>query len=431
MGVAKNSLGMPELLESIKAFVPAAKSEVDKNNSALVFKIEHDKTLGRLAHVRVFQGKLKNRDLIRNITAQRDEKLALIRKSYTNKQVDIGELFAGDIGIVSGMPQVQIGDILGSDEAIPALTSLQIPLLTVGVKAQNEADYPKLAEALQELSSEDPLLEFEWFREDRELNLHIMGNIQMEIMEMILDERFGIPVSFDEPRVVYKETPKTKAQGYARYTMPKPCWAVTRFEIEPGERGSGIVYQSKVGVNDIANKYQNEIERTISKALEQGIKGWEVSDIKITLIEGEDHEMHSRPGDFIIATPMAIMEALQNADTKLLEPVLDFRISAPEEFLGKIAGELTQMRAVFANPAFDDGKFTLDGEVPAATSMDFSIRLSSLTGGKGKVKFTFSGYQDCPEGEGQEREFKGVSPLDTSKWILHARGAFKTNEWRL
>jgi len=431
LGVAKNGTGMTELLDSIVNYLPEAKLNSEVETSALVFKIEHDKTLGRLAHIRLFNGSLKNRDSIRNVVAKRDEKVALIRKTYTNKHVDIGTLQAGDIGIVSGMPEVQVGDILGSNKDIPKLTSLQIPLLTVGIKSKNEADYARLAEALQELSSEDPLLQFEWFKEDREMNLHIMGTIQMEILEMLLRNRFGLEISFDEPKVVYKETPAKEIEGYIRYTMPKPCWAVLRFKIEPGERGSGIVYKSNVGVNDVLQKYQNEVKRTIPKALEQGIKGWEVTDIKITLIEGEDHEMHSRPGDFMIATPMGLLKGLKEADTKLLEPILKFRISAPEEFLGKIAGELNQLRAVFANPEFDDGKFHLEGEAPAATTMDFNIRLSSLTGGKGKVKFSFSGYQDCPEEEGYERAFKGVNPLDESQWILHARGAFKTNEWRL
>ncbi|MGZ2368998.1 GTP-binding protein [Ancylomarina sp. YFZ004] len=431
LGVAKNGSGMTELLDAIVTYFPNASAESDIEPSALVFKIEHDKTLGRLAHIRMFGGSLKNRDSIRNVIANRDEKVAQIRKIYTNKQVDIGSLQAGDIGLVSGMPEVQVGDILGNKNGIPENTTLQIPLLIVGVKSKNEADYAKLAEALQELSSEDPLLQFEWFKEDREMNLHIMGTIQMEILEMLLRSRFGIEVSFDEPTVVYKETPAKEIEGYIRYTMPKPCWAVLRFKIEPGERGCGVVYESTVGVNDVLQKYQNEVERTIPKALEQGIKGWEVTDIRITLIEGEDHEMHSRPGDFMIATPMGLMKGLKEANTNLLEPVLKFRISAPEEFLGKIASELNQMRAVFANPEFDDGKFHLEGEVPAATSMDFNIRLSSLTGGKGKVKFGFSGYQDCPEGEGKEREYKGVNPLDESQWILHARGAFKTNEWRM
>lgn len=431
LGVAKNGSGMTELLDAIVNYFPKASAESETEPSALVFKIEHDKTLGRLAHIRMFNGSIKNRDSIKNVIAQRDEKVALIRKIYTNKHIDIGTLDAGDIGIISGMPEVQVGDILGSEKGIPELTTLQIPLLTVGVKSNNEADYAKLAEALQVLSSEDPLLQFEWFKEDREMNLHIMGTIQMEILEMLLNSRFGLEVSFDEPTVVYKETAAKEIEGYIRYTMPKPCWAVLRFKIEPGERGSGITYKSTVGVNDVLQKYQNEVKRTIPKALEQGIKGWEVTDIRITLIEGEDHEMHSRPGDFMIATPMGIMNGLKESDTKLLEPILKFRISAPEEFLGKIAGELNQMRAVFANPEFDDEKFHLEGEVPVATSMDFNIRLSSLTGGKGKVKFGFAGYQDCPEGEGREREYKGVNPLDKSQWILHARGAFKTNEWRL
>ena len=314
---------------------------------------------------------------------------------------------------------------------MPKGSSLNVPLLTVQAKAKNETDYAKLAEALQELASEDPMLDFIWLKSEKELHLKIMGSIQMEILQSILFNRFEIEAEFTEPTVVYKETPSKKAEAFVRYWMPKPCWAILKLKIEPGERGSGIIYESKVRVDDIQQKYQNEVEKTIPKALEQGIKGWEVTDIKITLIEGEDHVMHSNPGDFIIATPMGILRGLENTGTTLLEPMLHFTISAQDIHLGKITSDLTNMRAEFANPEFEDDKFTLSGIVPVSTSLDYTIKLSSLTGGKGKINFRFEGYRECPDEFGKTREYKGVNPLDESKWILHARGAYKANEWKL
>ncbi|OQX97406.1 MAG: hypothetical protein B6I20_12670 [Bacteroidetes bacterium 4572_117] len=428
MGVAKNNLGIPELLNAVLEYIPVAKNNNESELSALVFKLEHDKKLGRLAHVRLFSGSLKNRDVINNHSLAIEEKVSRIQKVYTYKKEDIAELFAGDIGILSGMPKVRVGDILGKPNNIPENSSLNVPLLTVQVKSKNDVDYAKLATALKELSSEDPMLDFIWLKTEKELHLKIMGNIQMEIIQSVLQNRFEIEAEFNEPTVVYKETPSTIGEGYVKYWMPKPCWAIFKLKIEPGIRGSGVVYQSKVRVDDVQQKYQNEIEKTIPRALEQGIKAWEVTDIKITLIEGEDHVMHSNPGDFIIATPMAIMNGLQNTGTSLLEPMLNFAISAQEIHLGKIASDLTNMRAEFANPEFNDDKFTLEGKVPVSTSLDYAIKLSSLTGGKGKIKFSFNGYRICSDELGQTREYKGVNPLDESKWILHARGAYKAND---
>jgi len=431
LGIAKEGEGIRELLDAVTQYIPSANTDLDTELSGLVFKLEHDKKLGRLAHVRLFSGSLKNRDLIYNHSLNIEEKIARIQKVYTNKKEDIGQLFSGDIGIISGMSKVRVGDILGKPEGIPKSSSLNIPLLTVQAKAKNEADYANLAAALQELSSEDPMLNFIWLKSEKELHLKIMGKVQMEILQTILQNRFEIDAEFTDPTVVYKETPLKSGEGYIRYWMPKPCWAIMKFKIEPEDLGSGVVYKSKVRVDDVQQKYQNEVEKTIPKALQQGIKGWEVTDIKITLIEGEDHVMHSNPGDFIIATPMGVLKGLENTGTSLLEPMLRFTISAQEAHLGKITSDLTNMRAEFSNPEFEDDKFTLSGIVPVSTSLDYAIKLSSLTGGKGKINYRFEGYRNCPDNLGKTREYKGVNPLDESKWILHARGAYKANEWNL
>lgn len=430
-GVAKNTIGIEELLNGIIDFLPAAQQDIDQEVSALVFKIEHHKTEGRLAHIRLFSGVLHSKDNVYNDSQKKEVKLGLVQKIYTTKQEIIGTLKAGDIGVITGLKAIQAGDILGSPEGIKQNRLLHTPVITTQVKPIENKDYNDLGKALQIIHSEDPALDFKWYKSEREMHLRMMGPMQIEVLETILQTRFGIEVEVSDPAIIYKETPTTSAQGYVRYWMPKPCWAIMTFLIEPGPRGSGITYESNVRQSDIHKKYQNEIERTIPKALEQGIKGWEVTDIKISLIEGSDHEIHSRPGDFVLATPMGILRGLDNAGTTLLEPILDFEIKAPEETLGKIAGELTQMRAQFANPTFDDGKFTLKGKVPAATSMHYSIQLSSTTRGKGRVIFKLSSYAICPEGEGAVRAFKGVNPLDESQWILHRRGAFKADERKL
>ena len=426
LGSAKKGIGVKELLDAVINYMPGVNADESKPLSALVYGITHDKTMGQVAHVKVYNGSIKNRELVRNATQEMEEKVVQVRKLISNNFEDIGEVKAGDIAGICGLQNVKVGDVLGEfSENLSDDISLRTPLLTVQVKPDNEKDYAALAEALQELAKEDPTLDFEWLREDKEMHIKIMGWIQIEVLEKVLENRFGINAKFDDPTVIYKETPSKKGEGFVRYWMPKPCWAIMKFLIEPGERGSGVVYQSKISVDDVHQKYQNEVERTIPNALKQGIKGWEVTDIKISLIEGEDHQVHSNPGDFIVATPMGIMDGLVNTGTTLLEPLISFKISATEDLLGAITSDITQMRGRFDSPVMENGKFILSGILPVATSLDFPVRLSSRSGGKAKISTNFYGYQECSDELGQTREYKGISPLDTSKWILKARKALQ------
>jgi ribosomal protection tetracycline resistance protein len=425
-GSAKYGIGLEELLNAIVKYFPPPSGDPDNPLSALVFGIEHDRVMGKVALVKILEGRISNRDLIFNASRKTEEKVTQVRKIQAGRFEDAGNVKAGDLAGLCGLASSQVGDILGIH--IPGIlpeVKIQQPLLIVQVKAANEKDYPALAAALQELAEEDPALEFEWFREEAELQLKLMGWIQMEVIGKILLDRFSIQADFENPTVIYKETPTIAAEGFARYWMPKPCWAIVKFRIEPGQRGSGITYSSNVGVNDVSQKYQNEIERSMEGALKQGIKGWEVTDLKITLIEGEDHEMHSRPGDFIIATPMGIMDGLVNSGTTLLEPLLAFRINAVEDLLGPVTSDITRMRGSFESPVMDNGRFTLNGVFPVATSLDYPVKLSSRSGGKARISTNFYGYSECPDELGIIRPFKGISPLDTAKYILKARKALQ------
>ncbi len=425
-GSAKMGLGIEELLDAVVKYFPAPGGTPGEPLSALVFGIGHDKIMGKIAYVRLFNGSISNREVIFNATRQVEEKVTQVRRIFPGKYEDIGKVEAGDIAGISGLGSAQVGDLLGvAHEDIPKEVKLRTPLLTVQVKALDKKDYPALAAAIQELAAEDPALEFEWLREESELHVKIMGWIQMEVLERILADRFFIAARFENPTVIYQETPSTANEGFVRYWMPKPCWAIMKFRIEPGERGSGVVYQSIVSVNDVQQKYQNEVERSIAGALKQGIKGWEVTDLRITLIEGEDHPVHSRSGDFAVATPMGIMDGLVNTGTTLLEPMIRFQIKAPEELLGVITSDITRLRGSFESPDIENRRFVLKGILPLATSLDFPVKLSSRSGGKARISTHFSGYRECTDEQGVIRPYKGISPLDTAKYILKARRALQ------
>jgi ribosomal protection tetracycline resistance protein len=429
LGAAKNMLGVEELLDAIVNYMPEAIVDEKAPFSALVFRIDHDKILGKVAGVRLFAGTLSNRDVVQNTSQKTEQKVTQIKRFKAGKLEDAGTACAGDIAAVCGLSDVQLGDVLGQGDLVPDEVKLNSPLLCVQVKAEKEKEYSNLAEALQILCAEDPSLQFEWLRKDKELHVKIMGWIQIQVLERILEQRFNILAKFDDPSVIYKESPKIEAEGFARYWMPKPCWAIIKLLIEPGAPGSGVVYASKMSVDKVHKKYQNEVERSISGALKQGPKGWEVTDLKITFIDGEDHEVHSHPGDFVIATPMAIMNGLVNTGTKFLEPFLSFRIVAPDDLLGAITSDIIQMRGSFESPQMQEGKFILEGIVPVATSLDFPIKLSSRSGGKAKIKTRFHAYKECADDFGVIRPYKGISPLDEAKYILKARKAIQES-WK-
>lgn len=420
-GAALRGEGIEELL-SLLPHLAAEKNEAGPI-SGVVFKVEHNPALGRVAHVRLFSGTLRNRDLVHNFDADCDEKVTQIREVLGAKEKDTGILKAGEVGAVYGMSHTISGQILGEPSLVPPFAEIAAPVLRVKITPDDEAQYPALVAALEELAAEDPLLDVIWEKEHRELLVRVTGLIQTEILTSLLSERFGLKAQLGEPMVIYKERPLKKARGYVEYTMPKPCWAVMEFEIEPLPLGSGVVFESTVPNDKIFTRYQAQVKQTLPEALRQGPRGWQTDDLKITLVGGEHHTVHTHPLDFMLATPMGIMDALVNSGTELLEPVLKFRLSFPEEESGKLIGEIMAMRGTFDSPVIKKGNFIMEGLLPLATSMDFPLRLSSLTGGRGILSTSAAGYAPAPPGEGFELPYRGISPLDRAKYILYKRGA--------
>ncbi|MFT6336286.1 MAG: ribosomal protection tetracycline resistance protein [Halioglobus sp.] len=426
-GSAKMHSGIDRLLDVVIGGVRLERAETE-NLNARVFKVEYDSKLGRLAHVRIFNGAFRTKDTIQSSGAYQEVKINQIFQSRLGKLVQVKELGEGDIGVITTSDVVLAGDMLGAIVDSDSFSAIIEPVLSVQAVAKEEKDYQKLGEALEILNVEDPQIDFRWYKDEREYHLKILGPIQTEVMKDSLARRFGIEADFLPPTVIYKETPKSTAEGYVRYWMPKPCWAIMTFKIEPGELGSGVTFDSKVRTSDISTKYQNEVKRAVPWSLRQGIKGWEVTDIKIILIEGSEHNVHSNPGDFLLATPMGVTRGIEAADTDLLEPMYAFKIKAHSDLLGSIASDLNQMKGTIGIPIFDCEFFTLEGRVAVAKAMDYSIKFNATTSGKGRLKLKLDGYQKTVTTDEKIRPYRGVSPLDESLWILHNRGAFKAED---
>lgn len=424
-GAAAKGIGIRELLDAMADYFPPAAGEPSAPLSGVVFSIQRDASMGRMAFVRLYGGAIRNRDVVVNHTRSLQEKATQIRKVEGGRAEDIGMLEAGDIGVVYGLSSARVGDCLGIPDAVPEEARLAVPLLTVRVHWDAGTDDQKVIAAVQELADEDPLLDAQWLQEERELHIKVMGPIQLEILTSVLESRFGLHVTFGKPSVIYKETPRRAGEGFIAYTMPKPCWAILRFRIEPGPPGSGLEYESLVRSSDLLPQYQNETARRVPEALQQGLYGWEVTDLKVTLVEGQHHVWHTHPLDFAVATPMGIMDGLANTGTKLLEPVLRVRIAVPEENGGRVMNDLVQMRGSFEAPLLRKGRMLIEGRLPLATSLDYPQQLSSFTKGRSTFASFFDGYEECPPEVTAERPRRGVNPLDQAKYILSVRKALQ------
>ena len=404
---------------------PAASAHNEVNPlCGVIFGVTPPSALGRGAWVRLFSGALRNRDSVQSASGT-PLKITQIRDV---DGTDTGELSAGQIGLVYGLTGAVTGQILGDPSKLPRFVdpgSMAKPLMTVQAIPSGPDKLDDLRKAFTELAAEDPLLGVRFLRDVRELHINVMGRIHLEILAEIIKNRFGLEVSFGKPSVIYKETIASEAIGSAVYTMPKPCWAILHFRLKPGPRGSGITYRSRVSFRDIPERYQHQVEQALPTALAQGRLGWEVTDLDITLEEGNYHHIHTHPLDFIVATPWGIQDGLRNGGSTLLEPLLEIRFLLPADSVGKVMGDIVLMRGEVKDSSDDDDRTILTATVPAAECLDYSERLAALTGGRGSMAAKLCGYRECPPEKGAVQPRRGVDPLDTSKYILAARSALE------
>ncbi len=443
-GSAKFSIGIKELADLLVDFMPSAERRATKDLCGIIFKIEHDKTLGKVSHIRLFGGEISNRDEIElfsqtnSITADSDaveieknppikEKVSQIKKFSGARYSDSGIVKGGDIAALCGLPSAKTGHFIGS-LAVSETSKLVNPFLRVKVTPA-DADpvkLPALAAALSELSDEEPYIDAKWENGQKEITISTTGKIQLEVLDNLLKERYGLSAVFSPPTVIYKETPAGTGYARARYTMPKPCWAVVEFLFEPMSRGYGVSYHGRLPSNQCFYRYQSHIRTSFNSCLEQGLYGWEVTDFKCTLVGGEHHTIHTHPLDFFVCTPMAFMNGLSEIGSTILEPLLKIRVTAPAELSGKLLSEIIRMGGEYDTPVIRSQTVNLEAIIPVATSMDFPARLAVLSSGKAVLNQSFYGYRECRDGLEHINPRNGVNPLDRSKWILWARGAYQS-----
>ena len=431
-GSALRDEGVLDLLDAIADVFPAP-SNCD-GLCGVVFAAQQDRNLGRGVWIRLFGGTLENRMPILlpagtdPITGEEKTESVKISQIFDPEGTPTGKLTAGDIGIVYGLGNVSIGQVIGDSSSLPRRMEsghLRTPLITVQVIPEKPEQMQALHQAFTILSGEDPLLQAQYIRTLNELHLQVMGTIQLEILEEILKTRFNLNVTFTPPAIIYRETVSKSCEGYVAYLEPKPCWAILRFRIDPAPRGSGVTYTSQVPVRTVKSQYQNQVAQAIPLALSQGRLGWQVTDVNITLIDGGDHQFHTHPLDFIVATPMAIQDGLRQGGSTLLEPILDVRFLLPPESVGRVISDVSAMRGEVLDSFSDGERMILNARIPVQSSLDYSITLASFTGGRGAMSVRLHGYRECPLELGATAKRRNVDPLDTSKYILAARSALE------
>ena len=320
-GSAKYSIGIEDFADFIVEFMPSAQRRKTEELCGIIYKIEHDKNLGKISHVRLFGGEIANRDEVEifspdsAVTSESEEnaaveiekkppvkeKVSQIKSFSGAKFIDSGIVRSGEIAAVCGLPGAKTGHFIGS-LAGSETAKLVNPFLRVKV-TPSDGDALKLsslAAALGELSDEEPYIDAKWENGQKDITISTTGKIQLEVIDNLLKERYGLSANFSPPTVIYKETPAGTGYERASYTMPNPCWAVVEFLFEPMPRGYGVSYHGRLPSDQCFYRYQSHIRTSFNSCLEQGLYGWEVTDFKCTLVGGEHHTIHTHPLDFFV-----------------------------------------------------------------------------------------------------------------------------------
>jgi ribosomal protection tetracycline resistance protein len=397
-----------------------------------VYKIRHDKSGARVTYIKALSGALKVRDEISYGDEENRiyEKATQIRSYNGSKFKALDIVNAGEIFAVTGLSEAAVGDGLGalSEKA----TYEMVPTLKSKVIFDETLNPKDVLKCFKILDAEDPSLNVTWEESLQEIHISVMGVIQLEILEQLVKERFNFTVSFGTPEILYKETIDSMTMGYGHFE-PLKHYAEVHLKLEPGERGSGISFESLCHTDNLTRGNQNVIRHHIFEREHHGIlTGSPVTDIKVTLMTGRDHNKHTHGGDFREATFRALRQALEKSLNVLLEPYYDFKIRVELEHMGKVISDIQSAKGNFNSPRNIGSKVVITGKVPVATFMNYSTELASFTQGKGTLSLLFGGYHLCHnEAKVIERKSynKNADPEYTSSSIFCSKGQAFSVKW--
>ena len=363
---------------------------------AKVFKITEDEQGNRLTHLKVTGGSLKVKSFLEGKSQGNElwkEKVNQIRNYSGIKYQSLQEAFSGMVCAVTGLTKTFAGEGLGIvHDSMPPILE---PVLTYRVVCPQDMDLHTCFTKLKKLEDEEPKLNVIWNSQLQEINVQLMGEVQLEIIQSLLQERFNMNVSFEHGSIAYKETILEPVIGAGHYE-PLRHYAEVQLLLEPTERGSGIIIESKCCEEDLNQSWQKSIVSYIAEKTHIGVlTGSPVTDIKITLITGRAHTKHTQGGDFRQAVYRAVRNGLYHAKSILLEPWYNFRLEVPVSVVGRAITDLQRMGGNFLSPEQNDDKAILCGDAPVSSMRGYETEVIKYTHGVGKLSCIFKGYEKC------------------------------------
>ncbi len=375
----------------------------DQPLSALVFKIVSDPYVGRLAYFRVYSGMVKAGSSVVNVSKGQAERMGRIVRMFADRREDVDEVRAGDIAAALGLKNTFTGDTLSNPNHAILLEDITFPepVIQVAVEPRTKADQDKLAAALQRLAEEDPTFQIHFDDQTGQTILSGMGELHLDILIERMKREFKVACKVGKPRVAYRETitrPSSSDTVFKRQTGGRGQYARVKIEIEPGEPGSGFVFEnaSKGGV--IPKEFIGPTEEGVGEALASGVyAGYPVVDIVVRLVDGDFHEIDSSDLAFKVAGSMALKDAVSKGQPVLLEPMMIVEVVTPEEYLGAVHGNLLSRRAQIESmiPRVD-GVQVVHAAVPLSEMFGYATDLRSMSQGRASFTMEFSRYEQLP-----------------------------------
>ena len=428
-GSALKNVGVQPLLDSINYYLPSPldvpdisgknpQSGVDESRSArndhdfsaLAFKIATDPHVGKLTFLRVYSGKIDKGSRVLNATNGKKDRLDRVLQMHANKREELSSLSAGDIVAAVGLKNVSTGDTICTPSSPVILESMDFPdpVISIAVEPKTKADIEKMNLSLARLVEEDPTLRAKTDEETGQLLLSGMGELHLEIIVDRLLREFGVSAEIGNPEVAYRETVERHAVAnhkYARQTGGRGQYGHVVLEVYPVEKGIGFEFVDEIRGGTIPTEYIPAVKKGIEQAMTNGVlAGYPVTDVGVRLYDGSFHPVDSSEMAFSIAGSLAFKEAVKKAKPVLLEPMMKTEVIVPDEYLGKVIGDLNTRRAQILDTELQVKSSTqvVKAYTPLAQMFGYVKSLRSFTQGRANYSMEFSHYNGVPSNIAEE-----------------------------
>ena len=421
-GSSYRNKGIPQLLDAVVDYLPSpldvppiTGTELDKETevvrhsddsepfSALAFKIMADQFVGKLCFFRVYSGTLSSGSYVYNSSSKKRERISRIMQMHANHREETNMVFSGDIAAAIGLKETVTGDTLCDEKAPIILESMEFPdpVISIAIEPKTKAGQDKMGIALQKLADEDPTFKSHTNPDTGQTIIAGMGELHLEIIVDRLMREFRVEANVGKPQVTYKETirKQAKAEGkFVRQTGGRGQYGHCLIEVEPNEPGAGYEFVNKTVGGAIPVEYIRPIDEGIQDAMNNGVLGgYQVVDVKVTLLDGSHHEVDSSELAFKIAGSMAFKNACKKADPILMEPIVKVDVLTPEEYLGDVIGDLNSKRGQIDGMEPRGGLQNVMAHMPLSEMFGYATDLRSKTQGRGTFTMLFSNYAEVPK----------------------------------